>query len=70
MSYKPITVESAKRLADEARRYGYLELAEIFDSVANKFAEFNEHNVTTVEEIRKRLGEDEFWRLINEGQDL
>jgi hypothetical protein len=61
--YRPLTVEFALRTSEEAAKKGYVEMAEMFGNIANKIAAFNERNPITIEEVRQRLGEEEFWAL-------
>jgi hypothetical protein len=64
-----LTVEDALAMARDAREQGYEELAQIFQNLATKFAAFNERSPLTLDEIYNRLGHDEFWRLIQGGND-
>lgn len=64
--YRRLTPQTALEFADKARNDGYPELAIIFESVATKIAKFNEHNSTTIEQVRQELGEEKFWQLWKE----
>jgi hypothetical protein len=64
MAYKPITVESAVQAAKEAREKGYGELADVFLSIANKVAWYNENHEETAEQLRQRVGDSEFFAIL------
>lgn len=65
MPDRPVTVEEFDRLAILAAEDGYDELATIFSSLSTKVAQFNERSPYTLEQIRHRIGNDEFFRLLS-----
>lgn len=60
--YRPLTVEHVMAQADRAREEGYEELAETFEGLAANIARFNETHDQSIEEVRKMVGEERFWR--------
>jgi rubrerythrin len=63
--YRPITVEGAMQVAEQAEADGYPEVGASFRRIAEKIAWFNEHNKLTVEELRQKVGDEMFFKLLN-----
>ena len=62
---KAVTPQEAIKAANECREQGLSELAEVFESIADKISTFNETHRHTIEEIRSQLGDDRFFEILN-----
>lgn len=60
-----LTLEGLQEVIDDCTDQDLYDLAEIFKSIQDKVADFNEHNSKTIQEVRESLGEKRFWEILD-----